>query len=178
MKKLIILLVILLGAGSAPAQKVKVSADPRVDLSKYKTYSWDKPMPPGNPIVRQTIIEAVAQEMATKGLVEVQSQPDILVVFFVASDTDIQIGYPSWSNSMGSAGSSGIASGSQGWTVTKGSLFLDIVDATTRVSVWRGTATHTLEHGPTGDLAKDAKSVAGPIRKSVQKMFKQFPRPR
>ena len=177
MKRIIIILIIVLGVGFAQAQKVKVNADPSVDLSRYKTYAWDKPLPPGNPIIQQTIIEAVEQAMATKGLVKVENEPDITVVFFAATDTDLQIGYPSWSNAMGSARSTGIAVGSQGWTVTKGTLSLDIVDSKTKVSVWRGTATHTLEHGPTGDVAKDAKSVAGPIRKSVQKMFKQFPRP-
>jgi hypothetical protein len=176
MRIVIIILLILLGAGFAHAQKVKVSADPRIDLSKFKTYAWDKPFSPGNPIIQQTIVGAIEQAMAEKGLTKVEDQSDITIAFFAATDTDIQVGYPSWSNSMGSARSSGIAIGSQSWPVTKGSLVVDITDNKTKSSVWRGTATHTLKNGPTGDVVKDAKSVEQPIRKSIEKMFKQFPR--
>ena len=59
MKKLFIGLLIVIGAVSASAQKVKVSADPNVDVSKYKTYGWEKPMPFGNPIIMATIVDAV-----------------------------------------------------------------------------------------------------------------------
>jgi len=176
MRKLIVVLIIVIGAGWAPAQKVKVSADPNVDLSRFKTYKWDTPLPPGNPIVQQAIVEAIDQAMAAKGLTKVENEPDITVIFFAATDTNIQIGYPSWSNSMGTARSTGIAVGSQSWPVTKGSLVVDIADAKTKGNVWRGSATHMLKHGPTGDLSKDAKTVEEPIKKSVEKMFKQFPR--
>ena len=43
--------------------------------------------------------------------------------------------------------------------------------------VWRGSATQTLEQGPSGNPMKDAKTVEKPIRKAVEKMFKQYPRP-
>ena len=139
MKKLSLILLIVLAATSTNAQKVKVGADPAANLAKYKTYTWDKPLPPGNPLVQQTIIDAVDQAMTAKGLTKVESQADITIAYFAAVDTDIQIAYP--------------------------------------LRVWRGSANHTLEHGPTGNPAKDAKSVEKPIRKAVEKMFKQFPRP-
>ena len=50
-----------------------------------------------------------------------------------------------------------------------------IIDARTKDGVWRGAATQTLDNGPSGDRAKDAKMVEKPINKAVQKMFKQFP---
>jgi len=56
-------------------------------------------------------------------------------------------------------------------------LVLDIADAATKSTVWRGSATQTLDHGPTGDPMKDAKTVEKPIKKAVEKMFKQYPRP-
>jgi len=52
---------------------------------------------------------------------------------------------------------------------------IDISDAKTKNGVWRATASHTLENGPTGDRVKDAKQVEKPINKAVQKMFKNFP---
>ena len=56
-------------------------------------------------------------------------------------------------------------------------MVVDITDAKTEKTVWRGQATQTLEHGPTGDRAKDAKMVEKPIKQAVKKMFKQFPNP-
>jgi len=177
MKNVIALLLVLIGASVVQAQKVKVGSDPSADLTKYKTYTWDKPLPPGNPIVQQTIIDSIDQAMTAKGLTKVPDGGDVTVVYFAAASADIQIGYPSWSNAMGTALPTGIAVGAQSWPVHKGTLVVDLVDGKTKNSVWRGTATQTLKEGPTGNAAKDAKRVEQPIRKSVEKMFKQFPKP-
>ena len=177
MRRVIIALVVAAGAVSVNAQKVKVGADPAADLAKYKTYAWAKPMPPGNPFVQQTIIQSVEQNLAAKGLRKVEENPDISVAFFAATNSDLQISYPVWSNAMGTALSTGIGVDSQTWVVSKGMLVVDIADAGTKSTVWRGSATQTLEHGPSGNPMKDAKTVEKPIRKAVEKMFKQYPRP-
>ncbi|HYW70693.1 MAG TPA: DUF4136 domain-containing protein [Pyrinomonadaceae bacterium] len=177
MNRVIALLVVLMVASIAQAQKVKVGADPNADLTKYKTYQWDNPLPPGNPIIQQTIVSSIDQAMSSKGLTKVAQGADVTVVYFAATNTDIQIGYPSWSGAMGSGNSTGIAVGGQSWPVHKGTLVVDLVDTRTKASVWRGTATQSLKDGPSGDPAKDAKKVEEPIRKSVDKMFKQFPKP-
>jgi len=177
MKKLFILLLIAVGAVSVSAQKVKVGANPAVDISKYKTYAWSKPLPPGNPFVQHTIIQSVEQALAAKGLTKVEENPDVTVTYYAAANGSIQIGNPSWSNAMGSALSTGIAVDSQSWVVSKGMLIIDIADAGTKSTVWRGSATETLANGPTGNPMKDAKTVEKPIKKSVEKMFKQYPRP-
>lgn len=177
MRKLATVLLIALGPISVSAQKVKVGADPAVDVARYRTYAWNKQMSPGNPIIQQAIINAVDQAMSAKGLRKVETDPELTIVLFTATDSDLNVSYPSWSNAMGTAMSTGIAVGSQSWVVTKGTLVVDMEDAKTKSSVWRATATHTLEHGPTGNSVKDAKSVEKPIRKAVEKMFKQFPRP-
>ena len=177
MKTLFILVLLAIAAVSVNAQKVKVGADPAVDVSRYKTYAWSKPLPPGNPFVQQTIIQSVEQALAAKGLSKVEENPDITIAYYAAANADIQIGYPSWANAMGSALSTGIGVDSQSWVVSKGMLVVDIADAGTKSTVWRGSATQTLEHGPTGNPMKDAKTVEKPIRKAVEKMFKQYPRP-
>lgn len=177
MKKVIILLVMLMGAVSAQAQKVKVGADRNIDLTKYKTYHLED-VAARNPIVKQTIIDSVEAALTAKGLTKVQNGADVTVVIFAATDSSMNISNPSWSNAMGSAGSTGIGVPSQAWLVTKGTLVVDIADARTKESVWRAQATDTLKQGPTGDMAKDAKSVDKTIRKAVEKMFKQFPHPK
>src|SRR6185436_15756236 len=177
MKRLIALVITLVAVATVPAQKVKVGADPNADLAKYKTYQWDKPLPPGNPIIQQAIINSINQAMTAKGLTEVADGADVTVVYFAAVNVDVQIGYPSWSNAMGSGDPSGIAVGAQSWPVHKGTLVVDLIDGKTKNSVWRASAMQLLKDGPTGNAAKDAKRVEEPIKKSIDKMFKQFPKP-
>jgi Domain of unknown function (DUF4136) len=112
--------------------------------------------------------------MALKGFTKVESSPDINVAIWAATESDLHISYPSWSPALNSI-STGIVVGSQTWPVTRGTLVVDLLDAQTKNSVWRGQASDTLKHGPSGDPAKDAKSVEKPIRKAVEKMFKKFP---
>jgi hypothetical protein len=176
MKKLFVLLIVLAAAVAVQAQKVKVLADPSADLTKYKSYQWDKPLPPGNPLVQQTILDSIDQAMAAKGLKKLDDGADVTVVYFTATNADIQIGYPSWSHAMGSGVSTGMAVGTQTWPVHKGTLVVDLVDGKSKSSVWRGTAQQILKDGPSGNITQDAKKVESPIRKSVEKMFKQFPR--
>jgi hypothetical protein len=177
MKRLIALLITLVAVGAVAAQKVKVDADPNANLANYKTYQWDSPLPPGNPIIQQAIITAIDQALAAKGLTKVTEGADVTVVYFAATNTDIQIGHPSWSHAMGSGNSTGIAVGGQSWPVHKGTLVVDLIDGKSKASVWRASATQLLKEGPSGNPAKDAKRVEEPIRKSVDKMFKQFPKP-
>jgi hypothetical protein len=178
--KLIVLLSIIIGIGVLPAsaQKVKVGSDPGVDVSRYRTYAWSQPMQLANPLIQQVAVDAVEAAMTAKGLKKVDSQPELMLIIWTAVDSDMHIAYPSWSNAMGTGISTGIAVGSQAWPVSKGTLVVDMEDAATKSSVWRGTAVHTLDHGPTGNSAKDAKIVVKPIQKAIDKMFKQFPRPK
>jgi Domain of unknown function (DUF4136) len=175
-KTLIIILFVVIGAASAYAQKVQVKADPSVDLSKVKTYTWAQGMSSPNPMIHQTIIEAVDRALAAKGLTKVETGADITVAAWAATESDLHISNPSWAPAMNSI-NTGIVVGSSTWPVTQGTLVVGLADARTKESVWRGTATDTLEHGPTGSAAKDAKSVEKKINKAVEKMFKKFPRP-
>jgi hypothetical protein len=176
MKKLIALVITLVAVAAVQAQKVKVGADPNADLAKYKTYQWDKPLPPGNPIIQQAIINSINQAMTAKGLTEVANGADVTVVYFAAVNIDVQIAYPSWSNAMGSGDMTGMAIGAQSWPVHKGTLVVELVDGQTKRSVWRGSAMQILKDGPTGNAAKDARRVEEPIKKSIDKMFKKFPK--
>ena len=175
-KLFVAILLLLLGAVSISAQKVSVGSDPGVDLTKYKTYSWAQQTASINPLISQMIISAIDTELAAKGLTKVNSDPELTVVVFGSTESDMHVSNPSWAPSLNSL-TTGVVVGSQSFLVTKGTLVVDIADAKTTKSVWRAQATQTLDHGPTGDRAKDAKTVEKPIKKAVQKMFKQFPHP-
>jgi Domain of unknown function (DUF4136) len=176
-KKLLAILLLVVGASSTNAQKVQIGADPNIDLSKYKTYAWTKGMGGPNPIIHQLIVDAVDRALTSKGLTKVETEPEITVAIWAATESDLHITYPSWSPSLNSI-STGIVGGTQTWPVTKGTLVVELSDTRTTNSVWRGTATDTLKHGPTGNAAKDAKSVEKPIKKAVEKMFKRYPHPK
>ena len=175
MKKLIVFLVILTCAVMASAQKVRVNADPSVDISKYKTYAWDKGMPSANPMISQIIIDAIDRAMVSKGLTQVTTDAEITVVALTGFNSDLFVSSPGHWNPVGT-----LASGStnQGHSslVSKASLMVDIADAHTRNSVWRGAASGTVQNSISGDPAKNARNSAKNIDKAVEKMFKQFPR--
>ena len=172
-KILIVIALIALTSITFNAQKVKVAANPNIDFAKYKTYTWDQATL-ANPIIKQYIITAVDREMTAKGLTKVDADADLLVTMLTAIGSDLTMTNPSWSPSLNSL-ATGVPDSSQAWAVTKGTLLIDITDARTKDGVWRGSATQTLENGPSGDRAKDAKMVEKPINKAVQKMFKKFP---
>jgi hypothetical protein len=146
-------------------------------VAKYNTYAWAKESGSANPIIRQMDISSVDAELAAKGLKKVDVDPELTVVVFGSTDSDMHVSNPSWAPSLNSL-TTGVAVGPQSFLVTKGTLVVDIADAKTEKSVWRGQATETLDHGPTGDRVRDAKMVEKPIRNSVKKMFKQFPHPK
>ena len=173
MKYLALITLLVFGALTVNAQKVKVSSDPACDFSKFKTYTWDKGTL-ANPLVKQYIVAAVDKEMATKGFRKVENDPDLMITTLTASESDLTVTNPSWAPQLNSI-ATGIPASSQAWAVTKGTLVVDISDARTKNGVWRGTASHTLENGPSGNSLRDAKAVEKPINKAVQKMFKKFP---
>jgi hypothetical protein len=173
MKTLTILLLIAVIAGTVHAQRVKVGSDPAADFTKYKTYTWDQGMM-ANPVIKQHIMTAVDSALSAKGIQKVEADPDLILTALVSTESDLTMTNPSWTPTLNSI-ATGIPASGQSWAVTKGTLVIDISDAKTKNGVWRGTATHTLENGPTGDRVRDAKTVEKPINKAVQKMFKQFP---
>jgi len=176
-KVLVLVLLIGISAITATAQKVKVGADPKADFTKYKTYAWDKGSPAANPIINQMIIDAIDSALAGKGLTKVTSNPDVTVVAWAALGADLRIANPGWWHGAGSAASTGMDIGEQRWSISKGTLVVDISDGGTKESVWRGSAVSTLPSGPTGDMAQDAKDARKNVLKSVEKMFKHYPKP-
>jgi hypothetical protein len=176
MKRLFTVLIVILAAAAVQGQKVKATADPNVNFSNYKTWAWDKPLPPGNPIIQQIIIESIEQAMATRGLTRVEEKGDLTVAYFAASNTDVQIGYPVFSDKLGTTAAPNTVTSLSSYAVTKGSIVVNMVDSKTKNTVWQASATHVLKDGPSGNPAKDAERLDKPIRRSVEKIFNKFPR--
>ncbi len=175
MKKLVSFLIIILGAVAVQAQKVKVTADPSVDLSKYKTYAWADGAAAPNPIINKLIGDSIDQALAAKGMTKVSEGADITVAVWGTQNSELHVSYPTYGRSASGAPATGLPMRPQGAAISKGTLVVDISDARTKSTVWRATSTQTLAQNPSGDMARDAKGVEKPIRKAVEKMFKRFP---
>jgi len=172
MKILIVITLFILAGLTVNAQKVKVDFGKTVDLSKYKTYVWIRGMPAGNPIINQQIVDAIERALASRGLTKVDANGDLQVLFWAASELVLHVSHADWGWTPGGAG----MPISQSWPVPKGTLQVNILEGKSRDILWRATATETLNHSPTGDIIRDAKAVEKLVNRSVEKMFKKFPR--
>jgi Domain of unknown function (DUF4136) len=174
MRKLLLIALLFVAAVPVMAQKVKVDSAKTVDLSKFKTYSWAKGTPAKNPMVNQLIIDFVEQQLAKKGLTKVESNADLSILFWATSGFDLHVSYADWGWSPAGGRNVGIPI-NQAWNVPEGSLEIDVFERESHNLLWRATATDTLKHAPTSDVAKDAKDAEKQIKKAIEKMFKKFP---
>jgi hypothetical protein len=155
---------LLLIAGSALAQKVSVDIDKSTDFSKYKTFAWAKGTPVENPLFHQRIVAGIESQLAAKGLQKADSNPDIIITYAAATDTQVSI------NTMGGGPFGGWRLGAGTATVDKvpvGQLVVDIGDMNARKFVWRGTASGIISSKP----EKNEKV----LNAALAKMFQNFP---
>jgi hypothetical protein len=150
-----ILTMILLLTSSIQA----VEYDHDADFSRYNTWSWQKGVPvPPEPVPDKRIREAVARELAARGLANVDSDAALLVGYYAARSTRIAL-LPLDSGS--GAPPPGIR------YVETGSLVIDLLDAASGKVVWRGHATGVLRYGP--------KEIAAQIDAAVAELLARFP---
>jgi hypothetical protein len=123
MKLFLATLLIVIAALAVHAQKVRVGADPAVDVSKYKTYAWSTGTTGTNAIINQQIVAAVDSQLAAKGLTKVETDPELTISALVWTESDAHVTNPSWHPSLNSI-STGIYAGAQSWPVTKGTLLV------------------------------------------------------
>jgi hypothetical protein len=157
---------LLIIAGSARAQQVTVDYDKGTDFSKYKTFAWAKGTPADNPMVHQRIVSGIEGQLVMKGLRKVESNPDIVVIYHAATDTQVSV------STMGGGPWGGWRWGTGTAYVDKvpvGQLVVDIGDRNSKKFVWRGTASGTIN-------SKQEKNEKA-FNKALTKMFENFPQP-
>jgi hypothetical protein len=92
-------------------------------------------------MVHQRIVAGIEAQLAAKGLRKAESNPDIVVIYTAATDTQVSI------NTFGGGPFGGWRWGTGTATVDKvpvGQLNVDIGDTSARKFVWRGTASGTI----------------------------------
>src|SRR6185295_14665265 len=84
------LLASLLLSTAAHAQKTSAGYDKNANFSNYKTFAFDK-AGARNPIVNKMIVDAVERELTSRGLTQVDTNPDVRVVYLAATGFDLQV---------------------------------------------------------------------------------------
>ena len=148
------------------AQDVKYNFDPSANFSKYHTYQWVA-LPTNHPdqLIDKQIKEYVNGVLASKGMMEVNGNPDVQVGYQIAVDQEKQ-----W-NAWGSGGArfgGGFGSATQS-TINIGELGIDFFDPASKQIVWRGVGSKTVD--PSGNAQKNMERM----QKSIAKILKNFP---
>jgi len=163
----------------AAAQKIKVDYDRSIDFTKVKTYSWGELDPARLPLLRLNILGAINEQLAAKGLVEVQEGADVMVSYAgdiygesnQAVSPPVYPGYagpPPAINSTMWTGASGAGGGGMTITYPKGTLVVEMIDPHAGRIAWRAVGNVKL------DIEKKSQSLTR-INEMIAKMFAGYP---
>jgi hypothetical protein len=156
----------LLAAQGARAQKITMEFDQTIDFSRYKTFAIrDGQLSSGNPalnspLVKKQIEADITNNLTAKGLTLVTSGVSDLNVrytFGAARKTEIEA-YP--------AGWYGLGTRYVRVPYAEGTLVIDLRDQTTRSLVWRAIA---------AEEKSDATKIQGKLDDMVKKSIDKYP---
>jgi hypothetical protein len=159
----------LMGTALA-AQTVTYDYDKSANFATFKTYTWVKGTNVNDALNHQRIVRAVDAQMALRGFTKVEAgaSSDLLVAYHASFDTNLRInGFSSgWGGYRFGGSRTGTATAEE---IVVGTLIVDMVDASTKTIVWRGTATKELD--PKANAEKRDKN----INRAAEKIFKNYP---
>lgn len=172
----VVLLVFVLG--SCSGIKIESTQTKGVDLKKYKTFAWAKPHDPDHEsrnddkLYSKLILELANAELLKKGFVLDTLQPQAIFLFDTRVDERVTYSQAPPAN----AGYSGYTYGGYGYYYTpipvssghvsqheyeEGMLYVDMVDAKTRVPLWGSWATAKLT--AKSDVEQDIRTAVKSI---------------
>lgn len=168
------IIVLVVVASFAHAQKIVVDVDKSFDFATFKTFGWAEGQIAPKPTTSQSLVNAIEYELTSRGLVRNDTAPDIRIAVMAAAGMDLQGVGPSWNNerykSWGGYGNPNAL-----MNVIKGTLLIDLLETKNKYSVWRGVVKDVFVEPPTDNPAKDAKKMETLVNKTVSKMFKKYP---
>jgi hypothetical protein len=177
--------IICLAVSAAPAvhaAKPQIQWDPEYDFEGAQTFQWrtteQATLAQSNPFLHSHIMNAIEYQLTSKGLTEVQSNPDIYVTYHASmqSDTRLQsdsFGYGAGGYGMGGWGYYGYGRAGPVTTTTRvievqsGTLIVDVIDAAENSLVWRGVADDI-------NISSDPEKMQKNADKAIEKMVKQY----
>ena len=132
-------MIFVLAAAPLLAQKVDVEFDQSADFARYKTFHIvdgqlnAKAAALNSDLTKRKIESEIRKRLTEKGLMEVESKPDLNVRFSLGAGRRNEVEtYP--------AGWRGLATRRVRVTYTQGTLVINLRDTSTRELVWRGIA--------------------------------------
>ncbi|MGE3277081.1 MAG: DUF4136 domain-containing protein [Vicinamibacterales bacterium] len=163
-------------AACAPAMQVSSHVDRERDFSHYQTFNWGAadPLPTGDPrleedpLFRDRVQGAIERQLRRRGLTLVSSAPDLLIHFHASITEDLQVAPDATRDRYGACYGAGCGTDLIG--TEKGTLVIDLVDASTDTLVWRGWARDSV-----ADLLDDPDKMAATIDEAVTRMFERLP---
>jgi hypothetical protein len=156
----------LLVCASAFAQRTHIDYDHNADFAAFHTYGWEPSPEPGKGEWNQRIIDAVDKQLQAKGLIKVDSNPDMWVIYSrtvkeqVAAFKGGYVPGPGWGT-----GFAGVPA--EATTFEQGTLVVELGDPKTKQILWRGSVSKTL----TDNDNKNLKNLDN----AVGKLFHDYP---
>jgi hypothetical protein len=154
----------------ALAQKVSYDFDKSANFAGFKTFALKDGTKVGNPLVDDRIVAAIESELAAKGLVKDEANPDVSVVYHIAFDKQKDI--TAWNTGGGPYGWRWGGMGTTDVRVNEiliGTLVIDVADTAKSALVWRGMGTKQVD--PQAKPDKRDKN----IKEAVGKILKNYP---
>ena len=158
------------------SQKISYESFPGANLTKYKTYKWqraDKAQYPDQ-ATDQILMRSIDAQLQSKGFAKAEKEPaDLYVTYQLAITDDAQ--WSSFSNQIGWQGGANSLPGFKGATtnsselIKKGWMIVELYDVGQKKYVWRVSANKTLGN------AKDPKQLERNAGKTMAKVFDNFP---
>jgi hypothetical protein len=153
----------LLLTANARAQDVSYDYDKSANFAALTNYVWVNGDRVADDLNHQRIVAAVDRQLAAKGSrqVDAVADADLLVTYLVVLSQDVAV--------------SGNRTGVNRWAsarveaVPVGALIVNIVNARTHATVWRGMVSRDLD--PKADPEQREKN----LNKAVEKLFKHYP---
>ena len=153
----------LLLSTSAWAQDVSYDYDKSANFAALTSYTWANGGRVGDDLNHQRIVSAVDSQLAVKGMhkVDAVAGADLLVAYHVVITHDVAVNgnrarLTRWASARVEA-------------VPVGQLMVEIVNAKTRATVWRGMVSRDLD--PKASPEQREKN----LNKAVEKLFKHYP---
>jgi hypothetical protein len=160
-----VLVLILLAAAGAWAQKITVEFDQAADFSRYKTFAIrDGQLNSRNPalnseLVKKRIEADIVRDLTARGLEITTGPSDLNVRYHFGSVRKAEIErYP--------AGWYGMGTRVVRVPYTEGTLVIDLRDPSTRSLVWRGIAS---------EEKSDGTKIEGKLDDMVRKSIEKYP---
>jgi hypothetical protein len=155
---------------TAFAQEVSYDFDKSADFSSLHNYAWVRGTPVNDELSHKRVVGAIETQLAAKGLHQADGREnaDVLIAYHAVFARDLAIhGMSSgWGGYRLAPARSGTARVQQ---VVVGTLVVELIDAKTGSTIWRGIATREV------DVRANPEKREKNINKAAEKLFKHYP---